>query len=80
MRGEICVINKWEQLAKDYPNQWAFMKNVKRNADDEIIDFDLLVVCPKSEKSKWLEHYMKGSEKFECVRTTFNAPNAGIWI
>lgn len=68
-------MTKWEELAKQYPNQWAFISMVKRNDDDEIVDFNLLKICPKSEKSKWLKYYMQGTEKFECIRTTFNDPH-----
>ena len=68
----------WSEITREYPDQWAFISNVKRNDDDEIIDFKLLKVCPKSEKSKWLKYYMQGTERFECIRTTFNAPSTGI--
>lgn len=74
------IMTKWEELTKQYPNQWAFISNVKRNNNDEIISFELLKVCPKSEKSKWLSYYMNGTVKFECVRTTFNAPNVGALL
>ena len=73
----VFIMTEWEKLTKQYPNQWAFISNVRRNDDGEIIDFNLLKGCPKSEKSKWLEYYMQGTEKFECIRTTFNAPNVG---
>ncbi len=70
----------WEELQKQYPNSWAFIKNVKRNKDGDIIDFDLLNVCKKNEKAKYLKQYMQQPFKFECIRTTFNGPNVGVML
>lgn len=68
-------MDNWNEFTKQYPDQWAFIKNVKRNKDGDIIKFDLLKVCPKAEKSKWLKVYMNGTERFECIRTTYNGPD-----
>lgn len=72
-------MTKWEILVQKHPDKWAFIKNVKRNENGDIIQFDLMKVCSKAEKAKWLAFYMNGNEHFECIRTTFNAPFAG-WL
>ena len=70
----------WEELQSTYPNKWVFIKDVKRNENRDIVAFELLKVCNKEEKAKWLEFYLKQPYKFECIRTTENIPNAGIWL
>lgn len=68
-------MDNWDEIVKQYPNKWVFLKNVHRDKSGDIVSFELLKVCSKAEKPKWLKYYMNGTEKFECIRTTFNAPN-----
>ena len=70
----------WADIERQYPNKWAFIKNVKRNENNDIVSFELLKICDKSEKAKWFALYMKEDYKFECIRTTWNAPNMGALL
>ena len=56
---------------------YAFITDVKEN-NGEIISCKLLNICTKIEKSNYIQKYIQQGIKFECHRTTFNAPNIGI--
>lgn len=67
----------WDEIAQAYPDQWAFISNV-RTKDGEIVSCKLLAVCSKAEKSIYLKKYLDMGIKFEYHRTTFKAPNVGV--
>ncbi|MCM1145015.1 MAG: hypothetical protein NC318_07520 [Blautia sp.] len=67
----------WEEITREYPDLWVIITNVKESAG-EIKSCKLLDVCTKGDKYKYIEKYLNSNIKFECHRTTFKAPNAGI--
>lgn len=69
----------WNEIAQAYPDQWAFISNVKRQAG-EIISCKLLAVCSLDERPSYISKYMTEGKKFECERTTFKAPNLGVLL
>ena len=68
----------WKEIESKYPDMWAFIANVKRNNVGEMKSFELLNVCTKKDKAKWLKKYIDEDIEFECIRTTFRMPNTGV--
>lgn len=69
----------WDTIVKEYPDSWVIITEVKESAG-EIKSCRLLDVCTKANKHEYIEKYLKSGLKFECQRTTFKAPNAGILL
>ena len=67
----------WKDIQTQYPNKWVFVQNLKRNKDGDIILFKLLTICNKHDKAKWIQKYTADDIEFQCIRTTFSAPNIG---
>lgn len=65
----------WNEMQKKYPDSWAFLKNVKRDEYGEIIDFEVLTICKKEDKDKYLKQFSENGGFFECIRTTYNGPD-----
>jgi macrodomain Ter protein organizer (MatP/YcbG family) len=70
---------KWEEIVKEYPDSWVIITDVKES-DGEIKTCKLLDVCTKDNKHEYIKKYLNSDLKFECQRTTFKAPNAGILL
>lgn len=67
----------WDEIVKTYPNLWAIITNVKESGG-EIKSCKLLDICSKENKNEHIKKYLNSNIKFECHRTTFNAPNVGM--
>ena len=73
-------INKtyeWTDIAKKYPNMWAFITDVKEK-NGVIKKCRLLVICSFEERDSVEEDFIKKGKP--CVRTTFSIPNMGVLI
>ena len=69
----------WDAIVKEYPDLWVIITEVKES-DGEIKSCRLLDVCTKANKHEYIKKYLNSGLKFECQRTTFKAPNAGILL
>ena len=69
----------WKKIVEEYPDLWVVITEVKE-CNGEINTCKLLAVCTKEDKYKYIEKYLNSGIKFECQRTTFKAPNAGILV
>ena len=69
-------IYTWNEIVTNYPNLWVIITDVKES-DGEIKSCRLLDVCTKTNKHEYIKKYLNSDIKFECMRTTFKAPNAG---
>lgn len=74
---EMNKVYTWDIIASTYPNMWAFITDVKRH-NGEITSCRLLAISSKDDKVIYLQKYFNSNIKFECCRTTFNAPNIGV--
>ena len=70
---------RWEEIVKAYPDSWVIITEVKES-NGEIKSCRLLDVCTKANKHEYIKKYLDTGLKFECQRTTFKAPNAGMLI
>lgn len=70
-------VYKWEEITRAYPNMWVIITEVKES-NGEIKSCKLLDICTKNNKHEYIKKYLDKGIKFECQRTTFKAPNAGI--
>ncbi len=70
----------WSDIEQRYPNMWAFVQNVKKNKDGDIVSVRLLAICTKQDKVKWLKQFTDANIEFQCIRTTFSAPNVGALL
>ena len=69
----------WNEITTTYPNKWAIITNVKKK-NGEIDTCKLLAICNQSDRHIYVKKYLEQDIKFECERTTFNAPNIGVML
>lgn len=74
---ELNKVYTWKEIETAIPNMWVIITDVKEK-DGMIVSCKLLDICTKADKVKYLNKYLNKGIKFECERTTFNAPNVGI--
>lgn len=67
----------WNEIVEKYPDSWVIITDIKES-NGEIQSCRLLDVCNKANKHMYIKKYLQSGLKFECQRTTFKAPNAGI--
>ncbi len=75
---ETGKVYKWKEIAKEYPNMYAIITDVKRK-NEMIQSCKLLKIVPYKERSKTVCYYMDLGIDFDCVRTTFSAPTMGVF-
>jgi len=69
---------KWSDIVKEYPDMYAIITEVKEK--DGIIDScRLMEVVPYEQEEDAVCRYMKSDVEFSCKRTTFSAPNVGVF-
>ena len=71
----------WKMIQEKYPDMWAFMTDVKRDDDFNIIHFNLLEIVPFEKQGETFEKYawkVHGSLSF--VRTTYSDEYTNIGL
>ena len=76
---ELNKVYQWSEIEQIYPDLYVIITDVKEQAG-EIVSCRLLDVCSKQDKPKYIKKYMESNIKFDCCRTTFNAPNVGTLL
>lgn len=76
---EFNEIKNWDEIKKTYPDWWAFIDPEKTKRKDGFIDkCYIYFVCPVEEKGLYVDELRKRQVHFDCIRTTFSAPNVGV--
>lgn len=70
-------VYSWESISLAYPNKYAIITDVERDKG-VILKCKLLEVVPYSKKTETVLRYMDSGISFDCVRTTYSAPNVGV--
>jgi hypothetical protein len=74
---ELNQVYMWNEIVERYPNLWVIITDVKEK-NGEIKTCKLLNVCKSDETHILIKKYKGLGIEFECVRTTFAAPNIGV--
>lgn len=71
-------IYNWNDIVNSYPNMWAFITDIEEDDDGMIQSCRLLAICSYEKKENYVVQFMEQGIDFDCVRTTFSAPNMGV--
>ena len=71
-------VYQWEEITKAYPNMYAIITDVARK-DEMIQSCRVLKIVPYEQEEETVCYYMDSGIDFDCVRTTFSAPNMGVY-
>ncbi|MBQ9609475.1 MAG: hypothetical protein IJV15_08545 [Lachnospiraceae bacterium] len=73
---EMGKVYKWSLISATYPNMYAIITDVKEKGG-LIQSCKLLEITTYENKEKVVHEYKNSDINFDCVRTTFSAPNMG---
>lgn len=75
---ELGKTYRWSDITEKYPNMYAIITDVIRK-NEMIQSCKLLKIVPYEQEEETVCHYMDLGIDFDCVRTTFSAPNMGVF-
>ena len=68
---------KWSVISETYPNMYVIITDIKEKGG-LIQSCKLLEITSYENKEEVVHRYRKSNINFDCVRTTFSAPNVGV--
>ena len=76
---EMGKVYYWDEIAEAYPDMYAIITDIEENGGI-IGHCRLLEVVPFEKKEETMCKYLDLPIKFMCKRTTYKAPNMGVFF